>query len=70
MLVKLEVVTHGLSFSDYRFSLDPVVCITVCKVGEDEPVEDGWVPSLYKMGTLLTLWDAKLVRTGSGKSPE
>lgn len=56
MFVKLEVVTHGLSFSDYRFSLDPVVCITVCKVGEDELVEEGWVClSSTRWVPLLTL---------------
>lgn len=53
--VELEVVTHGLSLSDYRFSSDPVVCITVCKAGEDGLVEEGWVLFLYKVGTLLTL---------------
>ena len=30
MFVELEVVTHGLSLTDHRFSLNSVVCITVC----------------------------------------
>lgn len=51
MFVELEVVTHGLSLTDYRFSLNSVVCITVCKVGEDGLVKKAgcfpstrWVP--------------------------